>query len=194
MWRSWARSFARGVTNAFSAIRTVEPALADRISSSVMTNLSVKSIIAMTTHTTSVQGLLDLARVRRFAFQDRAGHLRYCRRRCSVRIPRIAAADGFPRLSLRRSRRVRWYAACIRPYERHRLADALSLSSVVLIVVRTVCDVAAGSSGSSVAAGQDWHLGVLASRHTETCRKAQGLQLDSICLPNLSRFYSALRC
>src|SRR5215467_2232967 len=148
MWRSWARSLARGVTNAFSAIRTVEPALAARISSSVMTNLSVKSIIVTTTHTTSVQGLLDLARVRRFAFQGRAGHLWYCRRRCTVRIPRIAAADGFPRLSLRRSRRVRWYAACVRADERHRVADALSLSTVVLMVVHTVCDVAAESSSS----------------------------------------------
>src|SRR5262245_41032019 len=188
MWRSLARSLASGVTNAFWAIRTVEPALAARISSSVITNLSVKSSIATTTHTTSVQGLLDLARVRGFAFQDRAGHLRYCRRRCSLRIPRIAATDGFPRLSLRRSGRVRWYATCIRPYERHRLADALSLSSVVLIVVRTLCEVAAGCSSSRVAAGQDWHLGMFASGHKETCAK-----VHSICVRNLSSLYSSLR-
>src|SRR5215475_13296735 len=47
MWRSRATSAARGVTNAFSAIRTVEPALAVRISSSVMSILSVKSTIAI---------------------------------------------------------------------------------------------------------------------------------------------------
>src|SRR5499426_1942257 len=143
MCRSRATSAARGVTNAFSAIRTVEPALAVRISCSVMSILSVKSTHGITTtHTTSLQGLLDLARVRRFAFEDRAGHLRHCGRHGSLRIPRIAQADGFPGLLLRRPRRVRRHAACLRPYQRYRLADALSLSSVVFIAVRTVCNVA----------------------------------------------------
>src|SRR5262245_21392709 len=167
MWRSRATSAARGVTNAFSAIRTIEPALAVRISSSVMSILSVKSITGITTtHTTSLQGLLDLARVQRFAFEDRAGDLWYCDHGCGLRVPRIALSNGFPRVLLRRSRRVQWYAACIRTYEWHRLADALSLSSVVLTGVCTVCNVASRLSIGDMGAGQDRRPVMFASRHT----------------------------